>query len=303
MIDGQCTDLITACQEFMLGNKDRRAGITGEGKLAVLTHTVNMLLDQQEHLLLPEPARNKHDLFLQENDVVMLNRQIGWLTEALRPALDGDLRVQANIRGENVEVLARMCNELVEKLALFTRWILYISEKVLSTVHTLSDRSLEIAEATETRLFHLAEMAKKADTMAEFMQRTQEALHKSSIALQSLSDKVQQEKTVAAHIHASNGIPEDISLEQGERQTGSEKTIEQFTSDIEEQRQHLNDFLVLTQKTKKLQASLSADIVTFSQAIHQSSMQFLEASEQVHSLIAHAERWRDLARTVQLAKD
>ncbi|HLG78791.1 MAG TPA: hypothetical protein VKX46_20435 [Ktedonobacteraceae bacterium] len=282
----QCDDLTTTCREFMLGNRERRAGVVGEGKLQTLAHTINRLLDQQQSVLQTHESEQDKNVRIVQEQNAALNRQLIWLTEALTPALHGDLRVRSNIEPGDAELLASMCNELIEKLALFTRWIRYMSAKVLATAYPLSDQSSQIAQTTEAQLHQLEEIVEKSDRMGEFIQSLQETLHLSLVAQHNINDEIQQ--------HGPDQAGQDNS---------SHQLSKQLALALEKQTQRLKDCLTSLQITAHTQKSFSTDILTLAHTLHRSGIQFFEISEQVQFLMTHAERWQSLAGTVQLSHE
>src|SRR5437588_1524091 len=163
-MDEQLTDLITACREFIKGNKEMRVSVPGDDQLALLASTLNRLLDHVQ----TTPSPSKENASADEaqtgrpdptnDDADLINEELEQLYDDISPALDGDLRVQSPIveetSNDSVANVADLCNALVETLVQFAKWTLSGSGRILKISRKVLDRSSALAQATEAQMIH-----------------------------------------------------------------------------------------------------------------------------------------------------
>jgi methyl-accepting chemotaxis protein len=290
-MDEQLLDLITACREFIKGNKQTRVSMPGDDQLALLSSTLNSLFDHMQVTPLPvKELAAAHDLTARHldstnEDIAMINQQLEQLVAHISPALDGDLRVQSYIAedtsDEGVAMIADLCNALVEKLVQFTRWTLYASDRVISTSRDVLDRSIELAQTTETQMLALGTMSAAVEKLVAFIQRMGSALQ--------LSADMAQE----AYFH----------LQENQASLNSAQThsfLQHLSKNLQRQMQLLEEILESTHNTTTIAESAIGDLYAFAQQFHQSSAAIIKAAEGVNSIVTIAQDWRNAADALYL---
>ncbi len=295
-MDEQLTDLITACQEFIKGKHDVRVSMPGDDQLTLLASTLNSLFDYyQTTTRSPKEKPEPREITVQtrrpdqsSKNLARINEQLEQLVDDLSPALDGDLRVQSFIADEasdeSIIMVADLCNALVEKLVQFTRWTLYASDRVISTSRNVLDRSIELAQSTETQMLHLSQMTATVEKLVAFIQRM-------SSALQSSADLAQE---TYAHLQEKQAASNS---------GGTTLLLKQLAHNLQRQKQLLEEILDATQKTTTIAESAIGDLYTFAQQFHQSSTTVIKTAESINSIVTIAEDWRNAADALYLPDD
>lgn len=295
-MDEQLTDLITACQEFIKGNHDLRVSMPGDDQLTLLASTLNSLFDYHKASAnSPKEKPAVRDIAVQTNHVnqsskelARISEQLEQLVDDLSPALDGDLRVQSFIADdtddESIVLVADLCNALVEKLVQFTRWTLYASDRVISTSRNVLDRSLELAQSTETQMLHLSQMTAAVEKLVAFIQRMGSALQLSFEMAQEAYTYLQEKQAVS-------------------NPGGTASLLKQLARNSQRQKQLLEEILESTHNNTTLAESAIGDLYTFAQQFHQSSTTVIKTAESINSIVTIAEDWRNAADALYLPDD
>jgi methyl-accepting chemotaxis protein len=295
-LDEQLTDLITACREFIKGNTQLRVSMPGDDQLAVLASTLNSLFDHtQTTANAPKEKPEAREAMAQtvrldqtSEELDLLQEQLEQLVDDISPALDGDLRVQSYVAedtsDESVAMVADLCNALVEKLVQFTRWTLYASDRVISTSRNVLDRSIELAQSTETQMLHLSQMTAAVEKLVAFIQRMGSALQ--------LSVDMAQE--AYAHLQENSSQSNPVA---------ASSLLKQLVRNTQRQMQLLEEILESTHNTTTIAESAIGDLYTFAQQFHQSSTAIIKTAESINSIVTIAEDWRNAADALYLPDD
>jgi DNA repair ATPase RecN len=215
----------------------------------------------------------------------MINQQLEQLVAHISPALDGDLRAQSYIAeeasDEGVAMVADLCNALVEKLVQFTRWTLYASDRVISTSRNVLDRSIELAQTTETQMLALGTMTAAVEKLVAFIQRMGSALQLSADMAQEAYFHLQENQASlnSAQIHS---------------------LLQHLTKNSQRQMQLLEEILESTHNTTTVAESAIGDLYAFAQQFHQSSAAIIKAAESINSIVTIAQDWRNAADALYL---
>ena len=155
--------LTAVCQDYIRGNKTRRAWVHGDDEIAVLARELNVLLDaltrgsQDIQAVAPvtQPVRQEpqNNLPLEQSGSSLLHTRIEQMLQTITPATSGDLRVRAEVTSDIVGVVADAFNYLIEELAQFVKQMRFASDQVISVTRDLLDRSIELAKVVETQMF------------------------------------------------------------------------------------------------------------------------------------------------------
>ena len=293
-MDEQLTDLITACHEFIKGNKEMRVSMPGDDQLALLGSTLNSLFDHVQTTPSPskenasaDEAQTRHpDPTNDEAD--MINEQLEQLYDDISPALDGDLRVQSPIveetANDSVANVADLCNALVETLVQFTKWTLSGSGRILKISRKVLDRSSALAQATEAQMIHLSQTTTTIENLVAFIQRMGSALQLSADMAQEAYAYLQENDAEASYRE-------------------SDELLEQLTSNIQRQIQLLEEVLESTHSTTTTAESAIGDLYTFAQQFYQSSTNFIKTAENIKSIATIAESWFNSVNELALPEE
>jgi methyl-accepting chemotaxis protein len=292
-MDEQLIDLITACREFIKGNKHIRVSMPGDDQLAQLASTLNSLFDYQQ--IIPSSSKEsaqvrdaKRHPEVTSRDIEQISRQLEQLVEDISPALDGDLRVRTEVAetatNDGVAMIADLCNALVEKLVQFTRWTLYASDRVISTSRNVLDRSIELAQTTEAQMLALGTMTSGVEKLVAFIQRMGSALQLSADMAQEIYSHLQENQTNVNSV-------------------GAPPLLQQLTNNAQRQVQLLEEILESTHNTTTIAESTIGDLYSFAQQFHQSSTAVIKTAESINSIVTIAEDWRNAAGALYLPDD
>ena len=289
-MDEQLADLITACREFIKGNKHIRVSMPGDDQLAQLASTLNRLFDYQQVISKESPQMRdaKGHPQATSHGTEQISKQLEQLVEDISPALDGDLRVQTEIAeattNNGVAMIADLCNALVEKLVQFTRWTLYASDRVISTSRNVLDQSIELAQTTEAQMLALGTMTAGVEKLVAFIQRMGSALQLSADMAQEIYLHLQESQTNVNSV-------------------GAPPLLQQLTNNAQKQVQLLEEILESTHNTTTIAESAIGDLYTFAQQFHQSSTAVIKTAENINSIVTIAEDWRNAAGALYLPND
>ncbi len=264
----QFDELVVVCQDFF----ERRPDIHGDNALTTLAQVLHMLLDAVSQGVQPvshhaDVSPNKE----KTSEQTQLNTQLQKLIREIAPALNGDLRVSAEIPQGNVGVVADLCNSLVAEIIELVQWTRYSSEQVTSGTRTLMNCSIDLAQTVETQMLRFTQTTQMVETLTAFLENLCGTLQVNVKVLQKMQMYVKQ--------YAS-----DTSLQDNDFQ-------QQLEADTEYQEQILAEVLNLAQSNIPLAKSVISDFYTFARHIHESSTGILQTAEHINSFAALAEQW------------
>ncbi|HWS84311.1 MAG TPA: hypothetical protein VN207_08630 [Ktedonobacteraceae bacterium] len=295
-MDEQLIDLITACREFIKGNRQIRVSMSGDDQLVQLASTLNSLFDHIQTTFNASKEKEKaaaedtrtHLLDTTSEDLDLINQQLEQLVEDISPALKGDLSVQSYIAedtsNESVATVVDLCNALVEKLVQFTRWTLYASGKIIKRAHNVLERSMEIAETTQTQMLALGTMTADVEKMAAFIQRMGSDLHLNVDMAQEIYTYLQESKVVATSDQSYH-------------------ILDQLTTNIQRQLQLLEEILDSTHSTTVIADTAIGDLYAFAQQFHQSGTGIIKTAESINAIVTIAEEWLTEAEKLSLPEE
>jgi methyl-accepting chemotaxis protein len=288
-MDEQLIDLINACREFIKGNRQIRVSTPGDDQLAVLASTLNSLFDHVQTTF--NASKEKEKAAAEDatsEDLDLINQQLEQLIEDISPALKGDLRAQSYIdedtSNESVATVVDLCNALVEKLVQFTRWTLYASGKIIKRAHNVLERSMEIAETTQTQMLALGTMTADVEKMVDFIQRMGRDLHLNVDMAQEIYTYLQESKVVTTSDQ-------------------SYQILDQLTTNIQRQLQLLEEILDSTHSTTAIADTTIGDLYAFAQQFHQSGTRIIKTAESINAIVTIAEEWLTEAEKLSLPEE
>src|SRR6266849_2579264 len=177
--------LIDVCRDFAGGDRAVRAQVGGEDEFAMLSMSLNTLLDNQG------TAQGGVSLGSGSNDASALQAQIEKLLQEVSAVGDGDLRVQAEVTPDTLGVLADSFNYMIEELAKVVGRVQATAVQVTNATRRILDRSVELSQASETQVAQISHTTEAVEALAIFIQNVarnaqlsvdvaQEALHNAS---------------------------------------------------------------------------------------------------------------------------
>jgi methyl-accepting chemotaxis protein len=113
----------------------------------------------------------------QRSDTNKLYTQFYTFVKELTQVLEGDLRVKLAVPEGNMGALAEICNALIEKLVLFSRWTLYSAEQTISTSHIVLDHTFVQAQVVENQIRQIAKVVGTLEGVVASTQRLNNTLH------------------------------------------------------------------------------------------------------------------------------
>ncbi len=286
----QISEVTVTCQEYMAGNKQSRMSVRGDDELTLLSRTLNMLLDRQQNLSQEEYAALK-------NETQQITNQIQRLVAELSPVVDGNLRVRAAVVPGNVGVVADVCNSLIEELVQLAKWTRFASDQVISSSRNLLDRSIELAQTTETQMVRLSQTTESVEKLVAFIQRMSSTLQLSVDITQESFNYLQQHRNYLMRNDKTVILRSDSSFSQ------ANTLLDRLLANMQRQTRLLTDVLQTTQGNTSLAESVIGDLYTFAQQIQQASTGVLKTAERISSLATLAERWRNSVASFQLPDD
>ncbi len=155
--------LVDACRDYAAGDRTVRAGVNGDDDFAMLSMSINTLLENQASA--PGAA-----LAGSGGDAAALQAQIEKLLQEVSAVGDGDLRVQAEVTPDTLGVLADSFNYMIEELAKVVGRVQSTAVQVTNATRRILDRSAELAQASETQVAQISQTTEAVEALAGFIQ-------------------------------------------------------------------------------------------------------------------------------------
>lgn len=153
------------CRDYVSGNRTVRAAINGDDEFAVLSISLNSLLDNQISGL-----ANGTPLSAGGSDAATLQAQIEKLLQEVSAVGDGDLRVQAEVTPDTLGVLADSFNYMIEELAKVVGRVQTTAVQVTNATRRILDRSAELAQSSDTQVAQISQTTDAVEALATFIQ-------------------------------------------------------------------------------------------------------------------------------------
>jgi methyl-accepting chemotaxis protein len=201
LIHGRIRDrfqqLAEVCRDYTSGDRTVRAVVNGGDDFALLSMSVNTLLDNQTNNASQSPLGNGTG-----SDAAALQAQIEKLLQEVSAVGDGDLRVQAEVTPDTLGVLADSFNYMIEELAKVVGRVQSTAVQVTNATRRILDGSAELAQASETQVAQISQTTEAVEALAIFIQNVarnaqlsaemaQEALRNAANGQQSVSQTIQ----------------------------------------------------------------------------------------------------------------
>ncbi len=158
-------EFVDVTRKFAAGDHSVRAVVTGDDEFALLSLSINTLLDSQGFASggTAAPASGS-------NDAAALQAQIEKLLQEVSAVGDGDLRVQAEVTPDTLGVLADSFNYMIEELAKVVGRVHATALQVTNATRHILDRSDELAQASTTQVQQISQTTEAVEALAIFIQ-------------------------------------------------------------------------------------------------------------------------------------
>ena len=157
--------LVDVCRKFTAGDRSVRAIVMGDDEFAMLSMSINALLDSQGFASVGAAAPVSGS-----NDAAALQAQIEKLLQEVSAVGDGDLRVQAEVTPDTLGVLADSFNYMIEELAKVVGRVQATAMQVTNATRRILDRSDELAQASATQVEQISHTTEAVEALAIFIQ-------------------------------------------------------------------------------------------------------------------------------------
>lgn len=165
-IQNRLQALVDVCRKFTAGDRSARAMVTGDDEFAMLSMSINTLLDNQGFASAGAGAVPVSG----SNDAAALQAQIEKLLQEVSAVGDGDLRVQAEVTPDTLGVLADSFNYMIEELAKVVGRVQTTAMQVTNATRRILDRSDELAQASATQVEQISHTTEAVEALAIFIQ-------------------------------------------------------------------------------------------------------------------------------------
>ncbi len=163
-IQDRLLGLIDVSRNFAAGDRSVRAPVTGDDEFAMLSMSINTLLDSQGFASGGAAANSVG------GDAAALQAQIEKLLQEVSAVGDGDLRVQAEVTPDTLGVLADSFNYMIEELAKVVGRVQATAMQVTNATRRILDRSDELAQASATQVEQISQTTEAVEALAIFIQ-------------------------------------------------------------------------------------------------------------------------------------
>jgi hypothetical protein len=271
-------------------------------------------------------------------DADTLYTQFYTFVKELTQVLEGDLRIKLTVPEGNMGALAEICNALIEKLILFSRWTLYSAEQTVSTSQVLLNQAFTQAQAAEDQIRQIANVVGTLEGVIASTQRLNCSLRLSAaIGREQESYFLQQNIALENMIEQSSGeeildlmkIIENENDMEYKRSNGKTKERREQLSSNRNQDESTADsgtmsashllaqLMTNTQKqvhtleetshalSENVEASEVGirDLYTITQSLYTSSVQILQTTRHISGLIEAAEDWKHSIEELRLPEE
>ena len=166
-IQDRLLGLVDVCRSYAGGDRAVRATVIGDDEFAMLSMSLNTLLDSQGFISGGAPSISSST---GGSEAAALQAQIEKLLQEVSAVGDGDLRVQAEVTPDTLGVLADSFNYMIEELAKVVGRVQSTALQVTHATRRILDRSAELAQASETQVAQISQTTEAVEALAVFIQ-------------------------------------------------------------------------------------------------------------------------------------
>jgi hypothetical protein len=200
------------------------------------------------------------------------------MIKELTQVLEGDLSVKLAIPEGEMGVLAAVCNALIGKLVLFSRWTLYSAEQTHLTSRVILDHAFSRAQVAENQIHQIANIIGTLEDVVTSTRRLSSTLQPGAT-----SEREQEMYSMQQQLSLGGELSQ-ISREKASSLAGRR-------GDKEERERLEETSHALSENADTIEACIS-DLHIVAQALYASTIQVLQTTEQIGKLIEVAEDWK-----------
>src|SRR5229473_6552392 len=177
--------LVDVCRDYTGGDRTIRANVNGDDEFAMLSMSLNTLLDSQG-------VMQGGIQLSTSGDAAALQAQIEKLLQEVSAVGDGDLRVQAEVTPDTLGVLADSFNYMIEELAKVVGRVQSTAVQVTNATRRILDRSDELAQGSATQVEQIQQTTDAVEALAVFIQNV---AHNAQLSADAAQEALQNAKT------------------------------------------------------------------------------------------------------------
>ncbi len=197
--------LFDVCRDYTSGNRTARATVNGDDEFAMLSNSLNTVLDSQGGS--SGPSLNSGS----GSDATALQAQIEKLLQEVSAVGDGDLRVQAEVTPDTLGVLADSFNYMIEELAKVVGRVQSTALQVTNATRRILDRSADLAQASEIQVAQISQTSEAVEALAIFIQNVaRNAMSSVEMAQEALKSATSGQQSVRQTIDGMMLIRENV---------------------------------------------------------------------------------------------
>ncbi len=203
-IKDKLVGLYKVCSDFASGDTAARAAVSGDDDFALLSSSVNTVLNKQSGISGPTLTGGG-------SDAAALQAQIEKLLQEVSAVGDGDLRVQAEVTPDTLGVLADSFNYMIEELAKVVGRVQSTAVQVTNATRRILDRSADLAQASETQVAQISQTSDAVEALAIFIQNVaRNAMSSVEVAQEALRSATSGQQSVRQTIDGMMLIRENV---------------------------------------------------------------------------------------------
>jgi len=192
------------CRDYTSGDHSARSAVQGDDEFAMLSNSLNSVLDGQGGNASPQMNTGG-------SDAAALQAQIEKLLQEVSAVGDGDLRVQAEVTPDTLGVLADSFNYMIEELAKVVGRVQSTAVQVTNATRRILDRSADLAQASETQVAQISQTSQAVEALAVFIQNVaRNAMSSVEVAQEALRSATSGQQSVRQTIDGMMLIRENV---------------------------------------------------------------------------------------------